>query len=123
MLIGNNLQAGINKHFSAGYIPCVLDRPATMNNEGSKLVVIVLNPTTHRWEGLPWKSHPSGPQWSRSFVETDTPTDEVDTGGTLTIKKPITIRFCNFKSGEADVKFSVLPRRIKQLREPLWKSL
>ena len=109
------LRAGIEKTFPGGFVVCVFDRPATITNHGSKLVVQVQDPRTCRWSGLPSKDDPADRQWSRTLVETDSSTDEVDSEGVLTIKGPVAIRFSNFKGGEIDVEFSALPKRIKRL--------
>ena len=116
-LVGGSLQAGINKSFPSGYIVCVFDHASTMVNHGNKLEVSMQDPTTHRWIPLPFLSDPSAPPWIRKFVTTDSPTDEIDSEGTLTIKRPVTIVFWNFKGGVVDVEFSAAPKSIKHLRQ------
>ena len=107
---------GSQRTFPGGFVVCVFDRPATVTNHGSKLVVQVRDPRTGRWSGLPFKDDPASKQWPRAFVETDSSTDEVDSEGVLTIKGPVTVGFCNFKGGEIDVEFSAPPKQIKRLR-------
>ena len=109
------LCAGVKKTFPGGFVVCVFDQPGTITNHGSKLIVQVQDPRTHRWSGLPFKDSPARRQRSRALVETDSATDEVDSEGVLTIKGPVTVGFSNFKGGEIDVEFSVAPKQIKRL--------
>ena len=111
---GAPLRAGIEKTFPSGFVVCVFDRPATISNHGSKLVVQVQDPRTHRWSSLPSKDEPASRRWSRAFVEADSSTDELHDGGVLTIKQPVTVGFGNFKGGEIDVEFSVAPKQIRR---------
>jgi hypothetical protein len=117
LMTASILQAGIVKNFPGGYIICVFDQPATITNRGSKLVVGLQDPTTHLWNPLPTADDPSSPKWPMEFVTTDNNTDEVHYDGILTIHKPVSIVFWNFKGGEVDVEFSVLPKHIKRLSD------
>ena len=110
-----DLQAGTEKTFPNAFVVCVFDHPATIINHGSKLVVKIEDPRTHRWIGLPFKDDPNAEPWPRRLVDTASRTDEVEPDGTLTIKGPVTLGFGNFKGGEVDVEFSTLPKRIKRL--------
>ena len=114
VLFGGSLRADVAKSFPDGYIVCVFDQPATITNEGSKLRVGVLDPASHRWVALPF-SDDSGSRRLGELVVTDNSTDEVHSGGTLTIKKPATIVLWNFKGSVVDVEFSVLPKHMKRL--------
>jgi hypothetical protein len=75
-----------------------------MTNMGSQIVVsYILDPSTQSWrETLRFPE-------SRVYLDFGHSGDEVHHGETLSIKKPVTIAFTNFKGGRVEVAFTKAP--------------
>jgi hypothetical protein len=89
---------------SAGWHLCRFDAPSRMTNTGSQIVVSYsLDPSTQSWmETLRFPKSPG-------YLDFGHPGDEVHHGETLSIKKPVTIAFTNFKGGPVEVAFTKAP--------------
>jgi hypothetical protein len=90
--------------WSAGWHICRFDAPSRMTNMGSQIVMsYILDPSTQSWrETLRFPE-------SRVYLDFGHSGDEVHHGETLSIKKPVTIAFTNFKGGRVEVAFTKAP--------------